>query len=110
MMQMVSLVTDIETLTYFLSPSLVDPFEREAKGQRGPARGAWSVQVAGNQAGTRFGSVYGDDPAEPWGSPNGYWYTGWLELAWLHGWLSDRGRSRYVLEGVCNGIFTIGAS
>ena len=102
MMQMVSLETDTETLTYFLSPSLVDPFEREANGQRGPARGAWSVPIASNQAGTRFGSVYGDDPAMPWGSPNGYmvyWVVGASMDA--NGWLSDRGRFRSVLERGC---------
>ena len=100
-MQVVSLETDIETRPYFPNPSLVDPFEREANGQRGPARGAWSDLVASNQAGTRFGSVYGGDPAAPWGSPNRYQYTGWLEQAWLQGWLADRGRARYVLEGGC---------
>ena len=99
MIQLVSLETDIETLTYFLSPPLVDPFEREANGQRGPVRGAWSVPVASNQAGTRFGSVYGDDPAAAWGSPNGYlvyWVVGASMDA--NGWLTDRGRSRSVLD------------
>ena len=98
-MQVVSLKADIETLTYFLSPSLVDPFEREANGQRGPVRGAWSVPVVSNQAGTRFGSVYGDDPAAAWGSPNGYlvyWVVGASMEA--NGWLADRGRSRSVLD------------
>jgi hypothetical protein len=102
MMQVVSLEGDIETLLYVLSPSLVDPFEREANGQRGPARGAWSVLVASNQAGTRFGSAYGDDPAASWGSPNGYlvyWVIGASMDA--NGWRADRGRSRSVLEGGC---------
>ena len=99
MMQEVSLETDIEILKYFLSPSLVDPFEREANGQRGPVRGAWSVPVASSQAGTRFGSVYGDDPAATWGSPNGY-LVYWVVGASMDaiGWLTDRGRSRSVLE------------
>jgi hypothetical protein len=102
MMQVVLLETDIETLTYFLSPSLVDPFEREANGQRGPVRGAWSDLIASNQAGTRFGSVYGDDLATAWGSPNGYlvyWVVGASMDA--NGWLSDRGRFRSVLERGC---------
>jgi len=101
-MQVVSLETDIKTLTYFLSPSLVDPFEREANGQCGPVRGARRDLVASNQAGTRFGSVYGDDPAPTWGSPNGYlvyWVVGASMDA--NGWLSDRGRSRSVLERGC---------
>jgi hypothetical protein len=99
MMQVVSLETDIEIPIYFLSPSLVDPFEREANGQRGPVRGAWSVPVASSQAGTRFGSVYGGDPATAWGSPNGYlvyWVVG--ASMDVNGWLTDRGRSRSVLD------------
>ena len=87
-MQMVSLGTDIKTRLYLLSPSLVGPFEREANEQRGPARGAWSDLVASSQSGTRFGSVYGDDPALSWGSPNGQWYTGWLEPEWMQ--MDDR--------------------
>jgi hypothetical protein len=82
-MQVVTLETDIDIPLDPPSPSLVDPFERGTNGQRGPARGAWSVQVVSNQAGTRFGGVYGGDPPSVWGSPNGYWYTSWLELAWL---------------------------
>ncbi len=36
-----------------------------------------------NQARTRHGGVYSGDLSTTWGSPNGYWYTTWLELAWL---------------------------
>ena len=101
-MQVVSLETDIEIRFYLLSPFLVGPFEREVNGQRGPARGAWSVPVASDQAGTRFGSIHDGDPTLSWGSPSGQWCIGWLELAWLQmdGWLTG-GDLVVSLKGGC---------